>query len=105
LSRATEIEGVKQTGKRIKTGHLDVRVAASPLAFARVGIIVPKHKHTIVERNLLRRRLRELVRIRLLPVLPPCDVLIRSWPNAYSAVFETLAADIDRIAAKLGTPS
>jgi ribonuclease P protein component len=97
VSRADEIEAVKRTGKRIKTGHLDVRVVASPLAFARVGIVVPKYKHVVVERNLLRRRLRELVRTRLLPVISSSDVIIRPWPNAYSASFDTLSAEIERV--------
>jgi ribonuclease P protein component len=101
VSRATDIEAIKRTGKRIKTGHLDVRIAASPLAFARVGIIVPKYKHTVVERNKLRRRLRELVRTQLLPVLEPNDVIIRPWPSAYQVPFETLASEIERVVGKL----
>jgi len=101
LSRALEIETVKRTGKRIKTGHLDVRVVASPSAFSRVGIVVPKYKHTVVERNRLKRRLRELVRTRLLPLLGSLDVLIRPWPNAYAASFDLLARDVDGVAQKL----
>ena len=98
-----EIEGVKRMGKRIKTGHLDVRVAASPFAYARVGIIVPKYRRTIVERNQLRRRLRELVRTTMLPVMPPYDVYIRSLPHAYSVPFARLAGDVQRIVERIGT--
>ena len=61
--------------------HLDVRVLASPLAFPRVGIVVPRHKHSAVDRNRLKRRLRELVRLELLPVLRAAsalDVAIRA---------------------------
>ena len=90
-------------GKRIKTGHLDVRVAASPFAYARVGIIVPKYKRTIVERNQLRRRLRELVRTQVLPVIPACDVYIRSLPHAYAASFGGLAVDVQRIVERVGS--
>ena len=88
---------VKRTGERIKTEHLDVRVAASPLAYARVGIVVPKYKRSVVERNLLRRRLRELARTRLLPVISPCDVFIRPFPRAYEIPFGVLAAEIDSV--------
>ena len=101
LSRAVEIESVKRMGKRIKTGHLDVRVAASPFAYARVGIIVPKYKRSIVERNQLRRRLRELVRTTMLPVIPPCDVYIRSMPHAYGVPFDILVVDVGRIVERL----
>ena len=33
----------------------------------RVGLIVPRHRQTAVARNRLKRRLRELTRLRLLP--------------------------------------
>jgi ribonuclease P protein component len=84
-------------GKRIKTGHLDVWIAASPFAYARVGIVVPKHKRSAVDRNRLRRRLRELVRVRMLPVIPSCDVLIRSLPRAYEAPFDLLSVEVERV--------
>lgn len=118
----------------MRTGHLEVRIAASPssrdalatgastgdaatgpthtgvasdasavsAARGRVGIVVPKYRRLVVERNRVRRRLRELVRTRLLPVMPACDVLIRALPHAYEASVPTLAREIDVIAARLG---
>lgn len=64
-----------------------------------MGIIVPRYKHTAVARNRLKRRLRELARLRLLPALadlPPADVVVRVWPSAYAARFDALAADVER---------
>ena len=101
LTRASEIELVKRTGKRVKTGLLDVRVAASPSSCARVGVIVPKYGRLIVERNKLRRRLRELARVRLLPVLRDRDVLIRALPQAYLASFDVLAKEVDGVVARI----
>jgi ribonuclease P protein component len=96
---------VKQTGRRVKAGHLDVRVAPSPLFYARVGIIVPKYKRTVVERNRLRRRLRELVRIRMLPTFAArnvcVDVLLRTLPRAYEMTFDELAQEIDRLVTRI----
>ena len=83
---------------------MDVRVTASPSSCARVGIIVPKLGHIIVERNRLRRRIREIVRLRMLPVLaqaPPTDVLVRALPRAYSASFDVLEREIEGIIARL----
>lgn len=109
MARASEIELVKRTGKRVKTGLLDVRIAASPSSRAQVGVIVPKYKRTIVERNRLRRRLRELARTRLLPTLARTAVergvravLIRALPVAYSASFDGLAREIDAVVARVG---
>ena len=53
-----------------------------------MGLIVPKHKHSAVERNRLKRRLKELLRLDVLPVLrtvtPPLDVVVRVAPVAYT---------------------
>lgn len=104
LSRAQDIELVRRTGKRVKSGLLDVRVTASPSSCARVGVIVPKYGHIIVERNRLRRRMREIVRVRMLPVLrvaPPTDVLVRVLPRAYWASFDVLEREIDGIVTRI----
>lgn len=101
LAHASEIELVKRTGKRVKTGLLDVRVAASPSLCARVGVIVPKYRRQIVERNKLRRRLREIIRTRMLPVMAVRDVLIRALPQAYTASFDELTRDVDVAIARI----
>jgi ribonuclease P protein component len=88
------LQRVIREGKRIRTVHLDVRVLASPLGHPRVGIIVPRHRQTAVRRNQLKRRLRELCRVQLLPAAPPADVVIRARPEAYRASFDELARDV-----------
>ena len=62
----------------------------------RVGLIVPKFKHSAVARNQVKRRLRELVRLRMLPTSIPASVILRIRPEAYQASFVNLAADIER---------
>ena len=66
---------------------------------------MPKQKHTSVERNRLKRRLRELARTRLLPVLPPVDLVIRTLPEAYGATFAALERELARVGDKLLTMS
>jgi len=59
---------------------------------------VPKYGRRIVDRNKLKRRLRELGRREVLPTLDergvPRDVLFRARPRAYAVDFGTLAADV-----------
>ena len=79
---------------------------ASPLARSvaqqtRVGLIVPRHRQSAVARNRVKRRLRELSRIRLLPLDLPADVVIRIRPEAYRASFEELRSDFDRTVIQL----
>jgi ribonuclease P protein component len=106
LTRSADIQAVIREGKRIRTTHLDVRVLASPLAFPRVGIVVPRHQHSAVDRNRLKRRLRELVRVELLPSLrarTPLDVAIRARRDAYTAGLDVLAADVQSIQTRVTT--
>lgn len=73
---------------------MDVRATASLPAFPRVGFVVPRYKHSAVARNRLKRRLRELVRLQLLPALPPIDLVIRVFPVAYDRSVEALGAEL-----------
>jgi ribonuclease P protein component len=66
-------------------------------------VVVAKYGHTVVERNRLRRQLRELVRLFLIPRLPGVDLLIRALPSAYSVGFKELAVEINWIQVQLIT--
>ena len=79
-------------------------------------MVVPKYKRTGVERNRLKRRLREITRTRVLPVLRtasdgaggpgPVDVVIRALPQAYDASFYRLRDEVvravERVARRAG---
>ena len=85
----------------MRTGSLEVRAIASLLSHARVGLVVPKFKRSGVDRNRLKRRLRELIRTKLLHVVPNTDIVVRADPAAYDASFDQLAAQIDRARTQL----
>ena len=105
IARSAEIRLLFQRGKRRKTRHLDAFVSPSPAAFPRLGVVVPKHKHTIVERNLVRRRLREIGRTVVLPALrnsgAALDVLVRARPDAYDAPFGQLRDELATLVEEL----
>jgi ribonuclease P protein component len=89
----------------MRTEHLDVRITDSLLSHSRVAVIVGKSGHRIVERNLLRRRLRELMRTRFIPVVKPVDCIVRATASAYDASFVDLTAEVEEIAVKLRSTS
>lgn len=62
---------------------------------------MPKGKRSGVDRNRLKRRLRELIRTRLLHLVPQADIVVRADPDAYEATFEQLAAQIERARSQL----
>lgn len=97
------METVRLEGKRVRTGAIETRALASPHAFPRVGFIVPRYKHSAVDRNRLKRRLRELVRLEVLPVLPPADVILRALPHAYGRDHAALREEILKLVRQLQT--
>ena len=88
-------------GKRVRTAALEVRYLASPLLHARIGVIVPRYGHTAVDRNKVKRRLRDLARTELLPSLSALDVVIRAAPSAYAASYDTLRTAVKKAAPQL----
>ena len=99
IRRSTEIRALLERGKRKRTTSVDVFFMSSPASFSRLGVIVPKHGRRIVERNRLKRRLREIGRRSVLPHMDEksCegDVLIRARRRAYAATFEELAREVN----------
>jgi ribonuclease P protein component len=79
-----------------------VRRLESPAGHLRVAVVVPKFGLTAVRRNRLKRRLRELARIELLPNPSSNDVLIRAKRQAYDASYDALRADIAVVLSQLG---
>lgn len=84
----------------MRTASLDVRATASLHAFPRVGFVVPKYKHSGVERNRVKRRLREIVRLHMLQLLDPAvaptplDLVVRVFPSAYDRDYDTLRTEL-----------
>lgn len=62
---------------------------------------MPRYKHSAVDRNRLKRRLREIGRRSILPELPPLDLVIRARPEAYGASFAELDGELRRARAKM----
>ena len=94
---------IKGAGVRLRTEHLSARSTVSLLSYCRATVIVGKHGHTIVERNRLRRRLRELVRVNLIPECAAIDLILRALPTAYDADFSILSSEVELIRSLLGS--
>ena len=105
ITNSGEIRELFRRGKRRKTRHLDAFVSPSPSAFPRWGVVVPKHKHDLVDRNRVKRRLREAGRTVVLPVLRnsgvALDVLVRARPEAYQAPYDDLRQELLALAEEL----
>jgi ribonuclease P protein component len=98
LTAGSEIREVLRQGKRSGTAHLDVFDSASPFSRLRLGLIVPRHGHSAVERNLLKRRLREIIRRELIPRLQRAgvdlDIILRARRTAYGVPYGELRKEL-----------
>ncbi len=98
IHKARDIRSLLRDGSRKKTPSLDVFFLSSSGSRSRWGLIVPKHRHSIVERNRVKRRLREIGRTRVLPRLREqgmaLDVLVRARREAYGVGFRTLSDEL-----------
>jgi ribonuclease P protein component len=105
IGRSEEIRRLLRRGRRIRYGSLEFFVGPAPLDQPRFGIIVPRYRRNVVARNLVRRRLRELGRVHLLPRLRSAtlglDVLVRARPEAYEASFTDLRREVERLTDRL----
>lgn len=94
----SEIRELLKRGRRKRTSNFDVFCGASPASRSRLGLIVPKHGRRIVDRNKLKRRLREIGRRDILPGLDAAgsstDVLIRARGSAYGVDFERMSREV-----------
>ena len=79
----------------------DVKKLESDHARVRIAIVVPKYGFSAVQRNKLKRRVRELTRQHVTSSAGKYDALLRTRRDAYKATFDELRAEIVRIAADL----
>jgi ribonuclease P protein component len=84
---------------------MDVFFLSSSEVCPRVGIVVPKHRRRVVDRNRVKRRLRELSRRELLPRLREegfqLDLLIRARKEAYEASYLQLRKELLEVTEEL----
>lgn len=75
---------------------LELRTIAAEADGPRVGIIVPRHSHTAVARNLVKRRIREIVRTTQLGAGASSAgvVVVFALPPAYGAKYSELLAEM-----------
>ena len=96
IALASEIQKVVRSGRRHRSKTLHLSWLPNGLKHPRLGVVVPRFGNSAVARNKLRRRLRELSRRRLLPLLTPIDLIIKPRTNAYRASFTELAVELEQ---------
>lgn len=83
LRSSSDFLRVKKSGVRLKTAHFGLNYADNGLPYHRLGLVVQKRFWHAVDRNSIKRRLREWFRLhkQVLP-LPGKDMVIIARPGA-----------------------
>lgn len=96
IGSGREIRELLRRGHRCRLGPIDLFVGPAEEDRPRVGVIVPRHGNSAVDRNRLRRRVKEIARREWLPVARDrernLDVVVRARKEAYDRSFEELRA-------------
>lgn len=97
LRSPEEFQHVRRSGKRRQGRFITLHFArnADPDAPSRAGFSVSKRVGDAVQRNLVKRRLREVVRRRLWNVAPGWDMILAARPEAATAVYGALRDEVD----------
>jgi ribonuclease P protein component len=110
LKKRSEFQAASR-GRRFHTERMSVQCvdrpsgdAPTPAVGPRFGLTVTKKTGGAVERNRIRRRLREALR-RLRPEWPPADIdiVVVARRDVLSAPFDALAVDLRRAMATFAT--
>lgn len=90
---------------RVRGPALELYRRPAAEARARATCITPKHGRSGVERNRLRRRIKELMREILLGRGEDHDWLVRARPPAYDLSFADLASALRALVARIDAPA
>jgi len=101
LKKRYEFRRVQLSGRRIHTPHFLVVVQANALPNTRLGITVTKKVGTAVERNRIKRVVREVFRRNRFLFPASHDVVFIAKRDAKGITYQTLLAELQRAAGKL----
>ncbi len=100
LLRPGDFSTLRQSGKRLATKYFHCEYRSNDTASARLGMAVSRRVSKLaVERNRIRRQIRETFRLQR--VLPHCDVLVIARTNAAGTESRILRAELVAIWQKL----
>ncbi len=97
LRRRADFEAISRDGTARSSPLMVLRWRRTDRGETRIGLSTPRTLGGAVQRNLVRRRLRELIRDRLDTIGPGWDLLIIARPAAATASQAELGAAIDAL--------
>lgn len=101
ITKKADFERGKGEGVWIRGSSFDLIFKKGPLDVTRLGIIVPLYSHKVVERNRLKRIVREVMRRFVMPeMIEPYDIVVKAKRNAYEADYKSIQLELRGLASK-----
>jgi len=101
LRKHADFETVYHNGRRLFSAHMTVFFLRRESREVRVGFTVPRALGTAVERNRIRRRMREAVRLSLAAAGTGVDVVIHPKKSVLKAAFAELRGETEQAFARI----
>ena len=102
LRRSTDFERVRRSGKSYAHPFVVVIKHPNDLAFSRFGFSAGRSVGNAVQRNRAKRRIREIVRLRMSKIQPGWDLVFLARKSIHEAGFDELRAAIDLLLERAG---
>jgi ribonuclease P protein component len=102
LRRRADFDEIGRRGRARSTPLLVLRSLQTGRAETRIGLSTPRTLGDAVQRNRVRRRLRELIRGRVGRIGPGWDLLLIARPLATKASWAELGAALDELLRRSG---
>ena len=97
LVRGDDFRKIMRTGKKQSTSHLVGYRLIEETEPKRFGFVVSKASGGAVKRNLLKRRLRSLVRNHIESFPTGSQVVLRTLPGSAELDFQELSGDFEKV--------
>ena len=97
LVRGEDFRRIMRSGKKLSTKHLVGYQLLESSVPNRFGFVVSKASGGAVKRNLLKRRLRSLVRTNMSLFPAGSQVVLRTLPGSAELDFQGLSADFEQV--------
>ncbi|MCB0193796.1 MAG: ribonuclease P protein component [Anaerolineae bacterium] len=97
LRRNSDFQRIRQVGKSYASSLLVLAFLRNEFDHSRFGFVVSKRLGKAVQRNKIKRRMREAVRLKIPHIKPGFDVVIIARIPSRNATFSDICRSIERL--------